>query len=181
MPVTTIPRTAYSPHPLLGALLAHTFGDWRLASLDPVGWTVKNGAVFDIYCVFCGRHSQGTTTGLLESPACGCDSGRVKRRKVRQNASRSLRALLSQRVGNWIRDYGCTWASSAEGAQWILDNMNLPPEGALKDYNFTRPDGSKPWGPDNIALRPKVEVRSKVGKEARRKEKECKMKEGTDE
>lgn len=168
MPVTTIPRTAYSPHPLLGALLAHTFGDWRLASLDPVGWTVKNGAVFDIYCVFCGRRSQGTTTGLLESPACGCDSGRVRRRKARQNASRSLRALLSQRVGNWIRDYGCTWASSAEGAQWILDNMNLPTEEELKNFNFTRPDGNKPWGPDNIALCPKAEVRRRVGKTAHR-------------
>lgn len=164
----TTPRTAYSPHPLLGALLAHTFGDWRLASLDPVGWTVKNGAVFNVYCVFCGRHSQASTSGLLEAPACGCDSGRVKRRKARQHASHSLRARLTQRVSNWIRDYGCTWDSAGEGAQWILDNMNLPPEEQLKDYNFTRPDNNKPWGPDNITLRPKTEVRRKVGKTAHR-------------
>ena len=41
-------KTVYSPHPLLGALLAHTFGDWRLASLDPVGWTVKNLSLIHI-------------------------------------------------------------------------------------------------------------------------------------
>lgn len=169
----TTPRTAYSPHPLLGALLAHTFGDWRLASLDPVGWTVKNGAVFNVYCVFCGRHSQASTSGLLEAPVCGCDSGRVKRRKARQHASRSLRARLTQRVSNWIRDYGCTWDSAGEGAQWILDNMNLPPEGQLKNYNFTRPNGAKPWGPDNIELRPRAEVRSKVGKKAHRGQQEA--------
>lgn len=175
--MTDTTRTTYSPHPLLGALLAHTFGDWRLASIDPVGWTTNRGAVFNIECVFCGRHSQATASGLLEAPACGCDQGRVRRRKARQRASSSLRARLTQRVSNWIRDYGCTWNSGAEGAQWILDNMNLPPEEQMKDYNFTRPDGDRPWGPDNIALRPRTEVRRKVGKVARRKQKERMMRE----
>mgnify|MGYP000864095979 CR=1 FL=1 len=170
--MTDTTRTAYSPHPLLGALLAHVFGDWRLASLDPVGWTTHRGAVFNVTCVFCGRHSQATATGLLEAPLCGCDSGRAKRRKARQNTSLALRARLTQRVSNWIRDYGCTWGSGPEGAQWILDNMNLPPEEELKNFNFTRPDGDKPWGPDNISLRPKTEVRRKVGKVARRKQRE---------
>ena len=65
-------KTVYSPHPLLGALLAHTFGDWRLASLDPVGWTVKNGAVFNIECLYCKRRSQGSAEGLLRGARCGC-------------------------------------------------------------------------------------------------------------
>lgn len=157
-------KTVYSPHPLLGALLDHRFGDWRITSLDPAGWTSTRGAVFDIKCVFCGRHSQASASGLLEGPLCGCKAG-IKAKGRQQAASDlRLRKSLLKRADNWRKSPGgMTWANGTEAVNWILSNFNLPPFDDMDGWSFMRPDSSLPWGPDNIDFRPKFEVRQKVG------------------
>ena len=99
-------RTTYSPHPLLGALLGHRFGDWRITSLDPAGWTVARGAVFDIECVFCGRYSQASASGLLEGPLCGCKAGIRAKGQQRAASDLRLRKSLLKRTDNWRKSPG---------------------------------------------------------------------------
>lgn len=158
-------RTAYSPHPLLGALLNHRFGDWNITSLDPVGWTVRRGAVFNIRCVFCGRLSQASASGLLENPLCGCKAGTRAKNHQRAASDSRLRKYLLRRTDNWRKSSagGMVWANGTEAVNWILTNFNMPPFDEMDGWSFMRPDSSRPWGPDNIELRPKTEVRQRVG------------------
>lgn len=159
-------RTTYSPHPLLGALLAHTFGDWRLASLDPVGWTVARGAVFNIECLYCKRHSQGSAEGLLRGARCGCP-GSV-RRSVIANGDEDTAATLRRRVYGRVRDWklqgGHAWTSNNDAVDWVLKNMNLPPLEEFSQWLFSRPDANRQWAPDNIELLPKTLVRKNCGR-----------------
>ena len=157
-------KTVYSPHPLLGALLNHRFGDWRITSLDPAGWTVAKGAVFNIECVFCGRRSQASASGLLEGPLCGCKTGIRAKGHQRAASDLRLRKSLLKRTDNWRKSPGgMTWANGTEAVNWILSNFNLPPFDDMGSWSFMRPDNTRPWGPDNIDFRPKFEVRQKVG------------------
>lgn len=120
-------KTVYSPHPLLGALLDHRFGDWRITSLDPAGWTPTRGAVFNIECIFCGRHSQASASGLLEGPLCGCKTGIRAKGHQRAASDLRLRKSLLKRTDNWRKSPGgMTWANGTEAVNWILSNFNLP-------------------------------------------------------
>lgn len=156
-------KTTYSPHPLLGALLNHRFGDWNITSLDPVGWTVRHGAVFNIKCIFCGRLSQASASGLLEDPLCGCKKGIQAKNHQRAASDFRLRKSLLRRTDNWRKAGGMVWANGTEAVNWILTNFNLPPFDDMDGWSFIRPDSSLPWGPDNIDFRPKTEVRQRIG------------------
>lgn len=158
-------KTVYSPHPLLGALLTHTFGDWRLASLDPSGWTSTRGAVFDIKCVHCKRRSQGSAEGLLKGARCGC-RGSVIRSVVVNGVedAATLRRRVYGRVRDWKLQGGHTWNSNNDAVDWVLKNMNLPPLEEFSQWCFSRPDATRQWAPDNIELLPKTLVRKNCGR-----------------
>lgn len=157
-------RTTYSPHPLLGALLAHTFGDWRITSLDPAGWTIAKGAVFNIECLYCKRRSQGSAEGLLRGARCGCP-GSVRRETHRGgDSSHTLRKRVAARVRDWRQQGGHAWSTNKDAVDWILGHMNLPPLDEFDQWLFSRPDADKPWGPGNVELLPRTLVRKKGGR-----------------
>lgn len=164
-------KVVYQPHPLLGALLRHLFGDYRIASLEPAGWTPTKGPLFNVQCVYCKRRSQSTASGLLDNPECGCEQGKrskAARRRRANSGGKPLDTILLRRIGNWERDQGMDWATRKDALDWIKANINLPPNVDFNYWGFVRPDSDRPWGPDNIAFMTRDDILRMVGSREKR-------------